>query len=332
MANCMICRESHTKASPIHIIARDGSFESLVEIVRYVSDINVRDIPFGGTPLMAAMVMDQHDKVKFLIEKGADVNITNVMGDSPSHIAVMNSFDSSFRLILKHATPNLDAKTMYLGRMTSVHDMIVSSDQKRDLYTPVIRYLLRTNCFIDELFGQYLLPLISKNDYDGIKDVFDTLEDNHMSTMKTLALLTTYCIRPETRSHMTDEIMSGNLETVRFRIVSSQSVYIFPSPIVYEIVVLLHAAESSISRRELREMIDHETKNDHNEDTLRSLDKLSRFANALLTSELDESLPTLHNIAFATMASIDESERIKSLRQRIIQARLTRNWKLLLQK
>lgn len=359
MANCMIRQGSSNQSSPMHIIARDGSFESLVEVVKWVDDIDVRDVPFGSTPLMAAMVKDQYTKVKFLIEKGADVNVVNTMGDSPSHIAVMNAFNSSFRVMLKNATPNLDAKTMYLGRMTSVHDMIIACPTDRDLHRFAIKYLIRTDRITEELFGQYLLPFLSTRDYHGIKDIFDIESENRSSTAKTStqrllsllsfkgdvddastitktsALLVTHCIRLDMcKSYIIEDlVVRGHLDAVRLHIVSSpQPVTIVASPIVYEVVVSLYSGGSSISRQQLREMIDREIRHGHNEYILHSLHKLSRFANALLTSELDESLPTLHNIAFATMTSIDEKNRLTSLRQHLVQARLTRNWKLLLQK
>lgn len=332
MANCMIHQGSGFQFSPVHIIARDGPYGSLIEIVEWIDDIDVKDVPFGNTPLMAAMLRDQHAKVKFLVEKGANVNAMNAMGDTPSHIAVMNSFTSSFKVLLICAS-NLDAKTMYLGHMTSVHDMIVASPREDNIHHLATKYLMRTDRFTEELFGQYLLPLVSARDYNGIKRIFD-IEDTTSSFTKTSALLVTYCIKLEMcrEYRIKDLLLQGHLDAVRLHIVStSQPVIIVPSPIVYEVVVSLYAAGSSISRRQLRDMINSEIENCRDGECLRSLCKLSRFANALLTSDLD-TLPMLRNIAFAAMASIDETKRLTSLRQRIVQARLTRNWKLLLQK
>ena len=81
--------------------ARGGDKERVLRLIREGADVNVKNL-LGETPLHLASRHDGHVKVvKLLLEKGLDVNVTNSSGHTPLHIASSYSKVDLVKLLLE---------------------------------------------------------------------------------------------------------------------------------------------------------------------------------------------------------------------------------------
>ena len=83
--------------TPLHHAA-DGSSnkpkdhtEIMAVLIEYGADVNAIDNASGATPLHYAVYFKEPDAVELLLERGAEVNITDAYGDTPLLRAVSNS-------------------------------------------------------------------------------------------------------------------------------------------------------------------------------------------------------------------------------------------------
>jgi hypothetical protein len=79
-------------------------------------NVNIRD-PWGYTPLHYACKYQRSSLVKFLLQKGADVNVVNYHGTTPLHLACEND-------------PSIVEYLVYHGALVNVFD--------RDGFTPLL--------------------------------------------------------------------------------------------------------------------------------------------------------------------------------------------------
>lgn len=78
--------------SALHEAARNGHVDMLRVMLEKGADVNLtQDAPAdaGNTPLHIACIYGNADVVKLLIENGADDTLQNVAGETPAHLAVM---------------------------------------------------------------------------------------------------------------------------------------------------------------------------------------------------------------------------------------------------
>ncbi len=86
--------------SLLHIALK---YESDIEIVEYLvqKGINIESRDYlGNTPIMYSIETNAYNDTKFLIEKGADLTITNNFGESPLYIASKNADKELIKLLL----------------------------------------------------------------------------------------------------------------------------------------------------------------------------------------------------------------------------------------
>lgn len=201
------------KVMPIYIVAIYGDVDALKEIVRYANP-NVIVPVIGSTPLTEMVSAQNVEKMRILLDAGADIDMPNDKGDTPAHIAAMYSFGETFRCLLDY-NPDLNATTMYNGNEMTVHDMVVLNSG-RDVQCLVLQHLVKMNGMTDSIVGKYFSPLIMKRDFAGICRMFSLgLYPNIDATpdAKTSAMLATYT--PHTPANMSPSTLVFHFEKFR---------------------------------------------------------------------------------------------------------------------
>jgi ankyrin repeat protein len=92
--------------SPLTLSCYSGNNEVAKYLINNVKDINAKS--GYGTPLMAAVVKNKKELVSLLIEKKANVNVTDPNGTSALHYAVMFGLEDITKLLVAaKADPSL---------------------------------------------------------------------------------------------------------------------------------------------------------------------------------------------------------------------------------
>jgi hypothetical protein len=329
---------------PAHRIAMWGSLEDLVTVIQFVDDIETKDGIDEHTILTSVVSDNDRNKVLYILERGADVNVGTKLGDTPAHIAAMNRFEDAFEALLK-SHPNLDAVTMYLDNPMSVHDMIATSSNA--IRRSAVKYLLQIDALTPAILGKCLLPLVARGEYGEIVRIFDlgvTGGVDASSFAKASAYLRAVCIRLEvSTTYDIDAIVRyGALDAIRIHIASSTGKNvsfieaITQSPIPYEIIVLLHGTGTRINARHWRMFIEDGMRRCEGvegvENRYRSLRMLEWFCMSLCIKgydRKDDDLPTLRDVALANLRSLEAKESNVLLYKRIALAQFERNWTLI---
>lgn len=76
------------KTYPLHIAARDGDLETIINLLEQNFDINKKDLR-SITPLHVAVLFGQQDAVLMLIKNGAEVDAKGYEDHTPLHFALM---------------------------------------------------------------------------------------------------------------------------------------------------------------------------------------------------------------------------------------------------
>ena len=84
----------------IFFAATIGDLEAVKKHLEAGADINGRDPNFGASVLAAAVVRNQVETAKYLIENGADVNQASQDGSIPLHTAALFGFAESAELLI----------------------------------------------------------------------------------------------------------------------------------------------------------------------------------------------------------------------------------------
>ncbi|MDD5483946.1 MAG: ankyrin repeat domain-containing protein [Kiritimatiellae bacterium] len=74
--------------TPLMKAVRINNLDAVKYLIAKGADVNVRDYKFGWTPLMWAAHNGRLDIIKFLVDKGADINTKNKIGTTPLVLAV----------------------------------------------------------------------------------------------------------------------------------------------------------------------------------------------------------------------------------------------------
>ena len=78
----------------IYDLIVSGNYKKLAKLLEG-SDICLNDMYAGTTPLLVACDNEEFDIVRLLVEKGADVNRADEVGQSPLHFAVDSAIDAN---------------------------------------------------------------------------------------------------------------------------------------------------------------------------------------------------------------------------------------------
>lgn len=106
-----------------------ASYQNNVEVVAYLlsKKVNINDVSPMGTPLMAAVVKNNQEIAKMLLDANADTNLTDANGSSALHYAVLfKLYDIIPMLLSKGADVNLMDKTQKSPKMFAE----ISKDEK----------------------------------------------------------------------------------------------------------------------------------------------------------------------------------------------------------
>lgn len=85
--------------TPLHIACSTGSLQSVQNLLYFTHDINQR-ISSGDTPLMVALHGHNDSLIYFLLDNGADPNLTNFDDKLALDIALDIGFSSAFKVLL----------------------------------------------------------------------------------------------------------------------------------------------------------------------------------------------------------------------------------------
>jgi len=81
--------------------SRNGQLEPVSQLVeRHLTPVNYQSINEGTTALAAAVIGGFLDIVKYLVEHGADVNLANLRGETPLHLACLGDNDKTISFLL----------------------------------------------------------------------------------------------------------------------------------------------------------------------------------------------------------------------------------------
>lgn len=89
--------------TPLHLASRNGHKEIVELLLSKKADVNIKD-PYGDTPLLFIL----HNKLDpalaeislMLIERGADVSVRNVEGQTALHLAADQGFNKTVRMLI----------------------------------------------------------------------------------------------------------------------------------------------------------------------------------------------------------------------------------------
>jgi len=88
------------RRTPLHSASRYGAFEAARFLLDRGADMNVKD-ESRNTPLHLASIFRHDEIVDLLIQHKADVNILNVQGQAPLHLASLYGNPESIKLLLE---------------------------------------------------------------------------------------------------------------------------------------------------------------------------------------------------------------------------------------
>lgn len=108
----------------VHRACRQGDLERLREVLKHVpGEVNQLDKKLGWSPLYRAVICNQYQVAKLLLEHQADPNFLTRLGESPLHQAADSGLEDLTKLLLAHqADPDLPQRgNTYTDGDTPLH-------------------------------------------------------------------------------------------------------------------------------------------------------------------------------------------------------------------
>ena len=81
--------------------AATGNSEAIIKHLNGGADINGRDPTSGSTPLIFAALFGQTEATRLLLERKADLTLTNPDGNTPLHVAALFAYPETVQLLLE---------------------------------------------------------------------------------------------------------------------------------------------------------------------------------------------------------------------------------------
>ncbi|RMD46707.1 MAG: ankyrin repeat domain-containing protein [Aquificota bacterium] len=99
------------EGSPLHVAVKEGDLDLVKHFIDKGADVNIKGV-FGETPLHIAVDRGYDNIVKLLLENGANPNVQSNEGNTPLHLAVISSSaDIAFELIKAGADSSIKNKS-----------------------------------------------------------------------------------------------------------------------------------------------------------------------------------------------------------------------------
>ena len=102
------CRD-HYGHAPLHLLAGNGEYDLVREVIARGADVNVRDYE-GKTPLHYAAQFNQIAVARFLLAHGANPLLRNSAGETPLAVARKQKH-AAMAALLMTCTPHADARS-----------------------------------------------------------------------------------------------------------------------------------------------------------------------------------------------------------------------------
>ena len=97
--------ETTSNYTPLHYAAQKGDLKEIHLLLDAGADINSTHCDFKNTPLLVACWFGHSDCVKALINRGAKLDIPNIYGSTPVHIAARQNEAKCLRILLDNNAP-----------------------------------------------------------------------------------------------------------------------------------------------------------------------------------------------------------------------------------
>ena len=213
----LTCFAATAAAQDLHTAAGEGDLKLIKQLLKDGAEVDQPDANFGFTPLVAAIIQNQHKAVRLLIKNGADVNATAMEGNTPLHAAAFLGYDKVAKELLRGGAdpvkvnaqgqaPDGSAKvdwqtTQYLASMLQLTldeeevkagrekviaqlDKAIQKLARKDIWLAILtdnpRYvkrLVRKVEDIDQLDPTYRNSMIGLATFLGHADIVDILAD-----------------------------------------------------------------------------------------------------------------------------------------------------------
>ena len=145
---------------------RKASLKIFDTLVESGLDINVRDGIFGNTVLMSAIEIMNFDNIRYLIEKGARVNIFNSTGETPFMIACEQHNKDVLNLLIENGA---DINTLDDDGFDCLSYAVCNRNNN------AIKYLLKknVNVFHKNCHEESAIDIAKKFQYEDIVKIFN---------------------------------------------------------------------------------------------------------------------------------------------------------------
>ncbi|CAF3681618.1 unnamed protein product [Rotaria sordida] len=123
-----------TGATPLYTATEEGHLDAVILLIRHGADVNqspkgqiARDLHIENqTPLLIACMRNHEGIIRYLIESGANVNVTSERGSSPFLAICQHNNVELARLLIRHgARHDVEAKNLYDGK---INGLIVAAE------------------------------------------------------------------------------------------------------------------------------------------------------------------------------------------------------------
>lgn len=88
-------------STPLHVAAAENDTNALAQAITGCMDINRAENSQGCTALHWAARFNRKDAVKYLVERGANINARNIMGMTPLHYAALRGHADMVELLIE---------------------------------------------------------------------------------------------------------------------------------------------------------------------------------------------------------------------------------------
>lgn len=172
--------------TPLHYLVVENQIDAVKFLFEKGAEINTVN-ECGDTPLSQAVMLGYVELTGWLLEKGANLDIVNNVGDPLIHCAIRSGNVKVMKLLV--------SKGLSLHEKNSVSETPLHESAKDDEYLEVTKYLVENGAELDELggfndspiFGAVLHNNINTVKYLVSKGASILIKDSHARTPESLA-------------------------------------------------------------------------------------------------------------------------------------------------